>query len=72
MVRRIRLLVVVAMLILGAVSLVAAPDHAFYYTYYTDDTYTVECGYYYYTCFGSPVHSGCRTAYYVYEDDGPC
>lgn len=72
MARRIRLFVLVGMLIAGAISLVAAPDHAFYVTYYTDDTYTVECGYYYYTCFGSPQRSGCQTAYYVYEDDGPC
>ncbi|HEV7920225.1 MAG TPA: hypothetical protein VGR02_05485 [Thermoanaerobaculia bacterium] len=72
MAKRIRLFVLVAMLIVGAVSLVAAPDHAFYVTYYTDDTYTVECGYWYYTCFGSPQRSGCRTAYSIYEDWGDC
>jgi hypothetical protein len=70
--QRIRLLVVLAMLVIGATSLVAAPDHAFYVTYYTDATYTVECGYWYYTCFGSPVRSGCQTAYSVYEDWGDC
>lgn len=72
MARRIRLLVLVMMLIAGATTLMAVPDHAFYVTYYTDDTLTVECGYWYYTCFGSPVRSGCRTAYYIYEDWGDC
>jgi len=72
MAKRIRLFVLMLMLTAGAVSLVAAPDHGFYYTYYTDDTLTVECGYYYYTCFGSPHRSGCVTPYYDYEDWGPC
>jgi hypothetical protein len=72
MARRIRLVVLAALLIVGTVTLVAAPDHAFYVTYYTDGTYTVECGYWYYTCFGSPQRSGCRTAFYIYEDWGDC
>jgi hypothetical protein len=72
MARRIRLFVLVMMLIAGVTTLMAVPDHAFYVTYYTDDTLTVECGYWYYTCFGSPVRSGCRTAYYIYEDWGDC
>jgi hypothetical protein len=72
MAKRIRLLVLAAMLLIGTASVFAVPDHGFYVTYYTDDTYTVECGYWYYTCFGAPQRSGCRTAYSVYEDWGPC
>lgn len=72
MAKKIRIVVLAAMLIVGAVSLLAVPSEGFYVTYYTDDTFTVECGYYYYICTGSPQGSGCRTAYYVYEDLGPC
>lgn len=70
--RKIRVLVLAAMLILGTISLFGVPSEGFYVTYYTDDTYTVECGYYYYLCSGTPVRSGCRTVYSIYEDLGPC
>ena len=72
MAKKIRILVLAAMIVAGAISLLAAPSEGFYITYYTDDTFTVECGDYYYLCYGSPVREGCRTAYYVYEDLGPC
>jgi hypothetical protein len=35
--------------------------------YYTDATFTVQCGYYVFPCAGSVHQSGCVTAYY--EDE---
>jgi hypothetical protein len=35
--------------------------------YYTDATYTVQCGYYIFPCYGSVHQSGCVTQYY--EED---
>ena len=70
--KRIRLAVLLLMLVIGVTSLFAAPDHEIYITYYTDATYTDECGYYAYTCFGPPQRSGCQTAYYSVEEGGDC
>ena len=42
--------------------------------YYTDDTYTVQCGYYVFPCTGSVHQSGCVTQYYTedwYNCGGP-
>lgn len=39
--------------------------------YYTDATYTVQCGYYVFPCSGSVHQSGCVTQYYT-EDWYDC
>lgn len=46
----------------------ACPNAVRDYTYYTDDTYTVVCGYQTYPCCGGVVYSqGCKTIYYTLE-----
>lgn len=34
-------------------------------TYYTDSTYTTQCGYTIILCMGYRAHNGCTTAYYT-------
>ena len=71
MTRRIRVLMLLALLVLGATSLVAAPDHEIYIEYYTDGTYTDLCGERYILCTGI-YQWGCRTAYYLVWDGMEC
>ncbi|HEX8411783.1 MAG TPA: hypothetical protein VF883_23245 [Thermoanaerobaculia bacterium] len=71
MTRRIRIIGLLVLLLVGTTSLVALPDHEIFYTYYTDATYTVECGYRYVTCSGV-YSSGCRTTYVVIEQGADC
>ena len=71
MTRRIRVLVLLALLAMGGASLFALPDHEVYIEYYTDATYTVLCGERWVTCSGI-YSSGCRTAYYVAYDGDDC
>lgn len=39
--------------------------------YYTDDTYTVQCGYKIYPCYGTVRQSGCVTPY-IYDEWYDC
>lgn len=49
---RIRAVVLLALLVLGAVTLVAGPPREVYYEYYTDGTYTVMSGEKWILCTG--------------------
>jgi hypothetical protein len=50
----------------------ACPTNEIDITYYTDGTYTVECGYKIIPCScGQTYSSGCRTAFYT-TDYYPC
>lgn len=69
---RTRILVLIALLAVGATSLVAAPDHDIEYTYYTDATKTEECGYRIIFCFGGSASGGCRTIWYTIYHYPPC
>lgn len=71
MANRIRIIGLLLLLLVGATSLMAMPDHEVYITYYTDATYTEECGYKWVLCYGI-FRDGCVTAYYVAEDGPDC
>jgi hypothetical protein len=43
----------------------ACPSQQIEYTYYTDNTYTTECGWKIITCSCGVYRSGCNTAYYT-------
>ncbi|HYH08938.1 MAG TPA: hypothetical protein VEK11_17935 [Thermoanaerobaculia bacterium] len=62
--KRIRMFVLLALVLVGATSMMALPDHEIEYTYYTDASKTEECGWRIISCSG--VYSGgCRTAFYT-------
>ena len=69
--RRVRLGVVIVLLVVGATSLIGQPDNEIYYTYYTDATYTVQCGYTYITCTGIR-RSGCQTEFATVFEGPAC
>ena len=71
MTRRIRIFMLLGLLVLGATSLVAAPDHEIWWEYYTDATYTELCGEKWNIC-GSIGGYGCRTSYVIVYSGGPC
>ncbi|HET8775750.1 MAG TPA: hypothetical protein VFP80_18275 [Thermoanaerobaculia bacterium] len=52
MARRIRTLLLLALVLLGTTSLFALPDHEIYFEYYKDDTYQTLVGERLITCFG--------------------
>ena len=60
MARRIRFAVLLVLLVVGTTSLIGAPEYEVSVYYYTDATYTVQCGYYHITCTGLE-RSGCIT-----------
>jgi hypothetical protein len=66
MTRRIRVFLLLALLILGATSLVAFPQDV-RYEYYTDATYSILCGERI-RCDGFIWTWGCVTRYYVWYD----
>ena len=71
MARRIRVLLLLGLLLVGGTSLIAAPDHEVYWEYYTDNTYSVLCGERWVLCTG--IYSwGCRTSYYIVWDGDDC
>jgi hypothetical protein len=45
----------------------ACPSQTIEYTYYTDATKTVECGWRIITCYCGGGSGGCRTAYYTID-----
>lgn len=49
----------------------ACPPCNVYYYYYTDNTYTVECGYKIILSSGCghAIKDGCETPYYIIEND---
>lgn len=69
---RTRTIVLFALLMLAATSMMAAPDHDIEYTYYTDATKTVECGYRILFCGGGTWSSGCRTSWYTVYHGPQC
>ncbi|MEO8380486.1 MAG: hypothetical protein ABI779_12545 [Acidobacteriota bacterium] len=72
MAKKIRLMGLVVLLLVGATSLVAMPDHEVYTEFYTDGTYAVECGYRWVTCHGI-IREGCQnTGYSVTYDGDDC
>lgn len=72
MAKRIRIVGLVFMLLVGGTSLFAMPDHEVYTEFYTDGTYSVQCGYRWVTCHGI-IRSGCQnTGYEVTYDGDPC
>lgn len=72
MAKHFRIVGLVVMLLVGGTSLFAMPDHEVYTEFYTDGTYTVQCGYRYVTCHGI-IRSGCQnTGYEVTYDGDSC
>jgi hypothetical protein len=72
MAKRIRLIGLVVLLVVGASSLMAMPDHEVYTEFYPDATYDVPCGYRWVTC-GGIIRSGCQnTGYSVTYDGDDC
>jgi hypothetical protein len=72
MAKRMRIVVLVLVVLAGVTSLVAAPDHEILIEYYTDGTYTEQCGFKYYNCTGQWQREGCVTAYYIGYDGHDC
>jgi hypothetical protein len=73
MASRIRILGLLLLLLVGATSLMAQPDHETWIYYYTDATYTTQCGYLHYDCFGwGWTGSGCRTEWSIDVHGDPC
>lgn len=72
MTNRARILVLFALLLVGATSMMAAPDHDIEWTYYTDASKTEECGWKILTCGGGVYSGGCRTAWYDIYHWPPC
>ena len=68
---RIRVLVLVLLLALGATSMFGNPDQEVYVDYFTDNTYTVQCGHFYITCTGN-VRQGCITEYEIVTEGMIC
>ena len=72
MARRMRMLGLLVLLLVGASSLLAMPDHEVYTEFYTDGTYSVQCGYRWVTCYGI-IREGCQnTGYSVTYDGDDC
>lgn len=72
MAKRIRLIGLLVLLVVGASSLMAMPDHEVYTEFYTDGTYSVQCGYRWVTCSGI-IRSGCQnTGFSVTYDGDDC
>lgn len=71
MVKRIRIIALLAMLLVGVTTLTALPDHEVYTEFYTDGTYSTQCGYRWVTC-GGIIRSGCVTEWSVTYDGGDC
>lgn len=72
MARHIRIAGLLLLLLVGGSSLLAMPDHEVYTEFYTDGTYTVQCGYRWVTCSGI-IRSGCQnTGFEVTYDGDPC
>lgn len=69
---RTRILVLFALLLVGATSMMAAPDHDIEWTYYTDSSKTEECGWKILTCGGGVYGAGCRTPWYTIYHWPPC
>jgi hypothetical protein len=72
MAKRIRLIGLLLLLVLGASSLLAMPDHEVYTEFYPDGTYGEPCGYRWVTCHGI-IREGCQnTGYSVTYDGDDC
>jgi hypothetical protein len=71
MVKRIRIMALLVMLLVGVTTLTALPDHEVYTEFYTDATYSDMCGYRWVTC-GGIIRSGCQTVYSVTYDGDDC
>jgi hypothetical protein len=72
MTRRLRITLMLALLVIGAFGLLAGPPQIIEYTYYTDGTYSVVCGYRTIACGGTNYSSGCRTQWYTIDYGGDC
>lgn len=71
MTRRIRILLLLVLLVVGVSSLVAAPAQETWWEYYTDSTYTELCGEKWNLC-GYVGGYGCRTSYVIVYSGEPC
>ena len=71
MARRIRILGLFVLLLVGTTSLMALPDHEIEIDYYTDATLTEWCGYKYILCY-STGQGGCRTSYFTVYHGPDC
>ena len=71
MTRRIRVLVLLALLAIGGASLFAMPDHEVFFEYYTDNTYSELCGEKWVLCYVIYGY-GCRTPYVIVYDGDDC
>ena len=72
MAKRVRLFVLFVMLMVGATSVFALPDHEIEIDYYTDATLTEWCGYRYYLCGASWAVGGCQTTHLTRWDGPDC
>jgi hypothetical protein len=72
MTKRLRIIGLLLLVLVGGTSLFAMPDHEVYTEFYPDATYDVPCGYRWVTCSGI-IRSGCQnTGYSVTYDGDPC
>lgn len=70
---RTRIFVMFALLLLGATSMIAGGDHDIEFTYYTDSSKNVSCGWRLLTCDGGVYWGGCRTEWYdIYHYPPTC
>lgn len=71
MTRRIRVFMLLALLLVGGVSLLALPPNEVNWEYYTDSSFSTLCGERILFCGGYTWSWGCRTSYY-YTWSYPC
>jgi uncharacterized protein (DUF427 family) len=64
LVRLLLAVLVVACSLVAVPESYACPTTDIEYTYYTDASKTVVCGWKYITCYCSVTSSGCKTSYY--------
>ena len=71
MAKRIRIAGLLVLLLAGAMSVIAQPYYETWVYYYTDGTYTTQCGYHYLGCQSS-WYSGCQTEWEITVEGDEC
>jgi hypothetical protein len=62
--RKLRMLLLLALIVVGAVSSHGSPTYQLDTLYYTNWTYVFQCGRTTHYCNGTVVHTGCTSQYY--------
>ena len=71
MARKLRLLIIAALSLLGTTSVTSGPRYSSSFEYYTDATYTEMCGWKYVGC-SFIDREGCVTEYVIVYPEGEC